>query len=67
MIFHDFEGHSGNYVTKNQGKSGRCPAFAADSAYVRQAPIPNVAPRRRNKLIGNGFYLDFIVYWPVTK
>jgi hypothetical protein len=30
MIFHDFEEHSGNYVTKNQGKSDRCPAFAAD-------------------------------------
>jgi hypothetical protein len=23
MIFHDFEEHSGNYVTKNQGKSDR--------------------------------------------
>jgi hypothetical protein len=32
MIFHDFEEHSGNYVTKNQGKSDRCPAFAADPA-----------------------------------
>jgi naphthoate synthase len=38
VIFHDFEEHSGNYVTKNQGKSDRCPAFAADSAWVRQAP-----------------------------
>jgi hypothetical protein len=44
MIFHDFEEHSGNYVTKNQGKSDRCPAFAADSARVRQAVSPNVAP-----------------------
>jgi hypothetical protein len=32
MIFHDFEEHGGNHVTKNQGKSDRCPAFAADPA-----------------------------------
>jgi hypothetical protein len=34
MIFHDFEEHSGNYVTKNQGKSDRCPAFAENQTAV---------------------------------